>query len=75
MNENTEFVKGDVTQTIPEYLKSNPHLKISLLNMYTDVYEPAVVILEQLYPLIVTGGILILDENGFFSCEAKVVDT
>ncbi|MBN8674226.1 MAG: class I SAM-dependent methyltransferase [Chitinophagales bacterium] len=75
VNENTEFVKGDVTQTIPEYLRNNPHLKISLLNMDTDVYEPAVVILEQLYPRIVPGGILILDDYGVFPGETKAVDT
>ena len=74
VDENIELVKGDVTQTIPEYLKNNPHLKISLLNMDTDVYEPAVVILEQLYSRIVTGGILVLDDYGVFPGETKAVD-
>jgi len=72
--ENVELIKGDVTQTIPYYLKDNPHLKISLLNMDTDVYEPAVTILEQLYPRIVRGGILIVDDYGVFPGETKAVD-
>lgn len=72
--ENVELVKGDVTKTIPAYLKENAHLKISLLNMDTDVYEPAVTILEQLYPRIVRGGILIVDDYGVFPGETKAVD-
>jgi hypothetical protein len=72
--ENVELVKGDVTKTIPAYLKENAHLRISLLNMDTDVYEPAVTILEQLYPRIVRGGILIVDDYGVFPGETKAVD-
>jgi hypothetical protein len=72
--ENVELVKGDVNKTIPAYLKGNAHLKISLLNMDTDVYEPAVTILEQLYPRIVRGGILIVDDYGVFPGETKAVD-
>jgi len=69
-----ELVKGDITKTIPAYLKSNPHLKISFLNLDTDIYEPAVTILEQFYPKISKGGILILDDYGVFPGETKAVD-
>jgi len=69
-----ELVKGDITKTIPAYIKSNPHLKISLLNLDTDIYEPAVTILEQFYPRISRGGILILDDYGVFPGETKAVD-
>jgi len=69
-----EIVKGDITKTIPAYIKSNPHLKISLLNLDTDIYEPAVTILEQFYPRISKGGILILDDYGVFPGETKAVD-
>src|SRR4030095_13187907 len=72
--ENVELIKGDVTKTIPAYLKDNPHLKISLLNMDTDVYEPAVTILEELYPRIVRGGVLIADDYGVFPGETKAID-
>jgi len=69
-----ELVKGDITKTVPAYLKSNPHLKISLLNLDTDIYEPAVTILEHLYPRITKGGILIIDDYGTFPGETKAVD-
>jgi hypothetical protein len=72
--ENIELIKGDITKTVPDYLRDNPHLKISLLNLDTDIYEPAVVILESLYPRLVKGGILILDDYGTFPGETKAVD-
>lgn len=74
IDKNVELVEGDVIKSIPEYLKKNPHLKISLLNLDTDIYEPAVVILKQLWPRIVKGGILILDDYGTFPGETKAVD-
>lgn len=74
IDRNVELVKGDVTKTVPEYVEANPHLKISLLNLDTDIYEPAVTILEHLYPRIVKGGILILDDYGTFPGETKAVD-
>ncbi len=72
--ENVRLVKGDVTETIPKYVKNNPHLKISLLNLDTDLYEPAKVILENLYPRVVNGGVVILDNYGTFPGETKAID-
>jgi len=74
IEKNIELVKGDITKTVPQYLKSHPELRISLLNLDTDVYEPAVTILENLYPRIVKGGILILDDYGIFPGETKAAE-
>jgi hypothetical protein len=71
---NVELVAGNILNTVPEYLEKHPELKISLLNLDTDIYEPAVVILEYLFPKITTGGILILDDYGVFPGETKAVD-
>ena len=68
------FNKGDITKTLPKYVKSHPKLKISLLNLDTDVYEPAVTILEQLYPKIVKGGILLIDDYKVTVGETKAVN-
>lgn len=69
-----ELIAGDVNKTVPKYLRENPELKISLLNLDTDIYEPAVTILKHLYPRITRGGILILDDYGVFPGETKAVD-
>lgn len=71
---NIELIAGDITVTLPEYTKKNPDLKISLLNLDTDIYEPSVTILEELYPKIVSGGILVLDDYNVFPGETKAVD-
>jgi Macrocin-O-methyltransferase (TylF) len=69
-----ELVEGNICATVPRYVQDHPELKISLLNLDTDIYEPAAVILEHLYPRIERGGILILDDYGTFPGETKAVD-
>ena len=69
-----ELVEGDITGTVPKYLEEHPELRISILNLDTDIYEPAVTILEQLYPRISKGGILILDDYGTFPGETKAIE-
>lgn len=69
-----ELIPGDITVTIPEYLKENPDIRISLLNLDTDIYEPSVTILENFYPKLEKGGILILDDYNVFPGETKAVD-
>ena len=71
---NYELVKGNINQTVPEYTKNNPQLKIALLHIDTDVYEPAVTILENLFDRVVRGGIIMFDDYGIFPGETKAVD-
>ena len=74
LNKKIELVQGDITKTVHDYIKKHPNLTISLLNLDTDVYEPAVTILEYLFPRIVKRGILILDDYGVFKGETKAVN-
>jgi hypothetical protein len=74
IGQNVELVPGDITLTVPDYIKNKPELKISLLNLDTDIREPAVTILEYLFPRIVRGGILILDDYGTWPGETNAVD-
>ncbi len=71
---NVELVAGDINVTVPAYAAANPELRISLLNLDTDIYEPAVTILEHLYPRIVRGGVLILDDYTTWPGETAAVD-
>ncbi|MEK7575006.1 MAG: TylF/MycF/NovP-related O-methyltransferase [Patescibacteria group bacterium] len=71
---NFELVKGDINKTVPDYVKNNPHLKISLLHIDTDVYEPAVTILREMYDHVVKGGIIAFDDYGTFPGETQAVD-
>ena len=74
ITKNVELIEGDIVKTLPEYVKNNPNLKISLLNLDTDIYEPAVVILKHLWPKIVKGGVLVLDDYNVFPGETRAVD-
>lgn len=71
---NISLVKGNITKTVPDFIKSHPNLKIAMLNLDVDIYEPSKVILESLYPKIVKGGILILDDYKIFPGETKAVN-
>lgn len=59
--ENVNFVPGYLSHSIPHYLIKNPELKIILLTIDLDDYESTLTVLEYLYPRIVQGGILILN--------------
>jgi hypothetical protein len=74
LQKNVDIVKGDILQTLDVYLDNNPHLKISLLHIDVDLYEPTKYILERLYSKVTKGGIIILDDYGAFAGTNKAVD-
>ena len=74
LNKNVEIVPGDILQTLDAYLVENPHLKISLLHIDVDLYEPTKFVLERLYDRVTNGGIIILDDYGAFAGTNKAVD-
>jgi len=44
-----KLVKGDVHETIPRYLKENPHTIVSLLSLDLSLYAPTKVALKKLF--------------------------
>ena len=64
------YIVGKVEDTL---IDSQPS-EIALLRLDTDWYESTKIELEKLYPLIVSGGILIIDDYGHFSGAKKAVD-
>ena len=61
-------------ETLPKYLEKNPRLKISILNLDVDLYEPSKLILENLFSRISKGGILILDNYSIYPGETKIAN-
>ncbi len=57
-----ELVKGDACETIPQYVKDNPHLVVALLVMDFDIYKPTVEALRTLVPRMPVGGVIVFDE-------------
>lgn len=71
---NVELVKGNIAETLPEYIKKHGELRISLLHIDTDVYEPCKIGLQLLYDLVVPDGIIVLDDYSTIEGETKAVD-
>lgn len=71
---NVELVKGDICETVDQYLIDNPYTRIALLHIDTDVYEPSKVGLEKLYDRVVRGGIIIFDDYATVEGETLAVD-
>lgn len=71
---NYELIEGDINQTITKFLQEKPNLKISLLHIDVDVYEPTLNILKGFWDKIVPGGILMLDDYGTVEGETRAVD-
>lgn len=71
---NIELIKGDINKTLPQYVEKNPQLRVSLLHIDTDIYEPAKTALNYLYDKIVRGGVIIFDDYATFPGETKAVD-
>jgi predicted O-methyltransferase YrrM len=71
---NVSFVSGDICETLPQYLSDNPHKRFSLIHIDTDIYEPAKVILANVYNKLVRGGVIVFDDYTSFAGETLAVD-
>lgn len=68
--ERLRFVEGDIVET----LESVRPESIALLRLDTDWYASTAAELDALYPLLVPGGVIIIDDYGHFKGARKAVD-
>ncbi len=68
--ERVHFVQGKVEDTVPQQAPD----KIALLRLDTDWYSSTKHELEQLYPRLVSGGVLILDDYGWWQGARQATD-
>lgn len=71
---NFKLFKGDVNKTIPNFLNSNKNLKISLLHLDLDVYQPTLFVLNKLKNKIVKNGIILIDDYNIVDGATKAVN-
>ncbi|MEA5478333.1 TylF/MycF/NovP-related O-methyltransferase [Pseudanabaena galeata UHCC 0370] len=64
------FVKGEVEKTIPEKAPE----QIAVLRLDTDWYESTRHELENLFPRLVRGGVIIIDDYGYWKGCRKATD-
>lgn len=62
--DNYRLVAGNILETIPAYKDAHPELRIALLHVDVDVYEPTAFVLSELWPFVVTGGLVVFDDYG-----------
>jgi hypothetical protein len=61
--ERIELVKGDIARTVPDFVaRQGQGLRVALLNLDADLYEPTRVALEHFVPLLSPGALIVLDE-------------
>ncbi|MGW1075417.1 class I SAM-dependent methyltransferase [Streptomyces sp. NPDC002537] len=58
----TFVVKGDVRETVPQYLEENPETVIAMAYFDLDLYQPTKELLQAIKPYLTKGSILAFDE-------------
>lgn len=56
------LIKGDVVETVPQFLEAHAHLVVSLLFLDLDLYEPTRVALRHFLPRMPRGAVLAFDQ-------------
>jgi cephalosporin hydroxylase len=64
------IVTGDILETLP----TNSPRQVAIIRLDTDWYESTRHELRCLYPLLVQGGVLIVDDYGYWKGVRKAVD-
>lgn len=57
-----ELVRGDVSQTLPQYLERHPELIVGMLHLDVDLYEPSRDAIKLLRSRMPRGSLIVFDE-------------
>ena len=60
---NYEFIKGDLNETLAEYLNLNPDFRAALLYVDCNAYQPALNGMRLMKDFMSPGGIICIDEK------------
>ena len=74
LDDNIFLVEGDINNTVPNFVNKFKEIRIALLHIDVDLYEPTKTCLEKFYPHVVKGGIIILDDYGAFPGANKAIE-
>lgn len=71
---NVELVEGNIFDTLPAFLERQPALKVALLHLDLDVYEPTAFALDHLLPRMARGGLVVFDDYGLVEGATRAAD-
>jgi len=69
------LVDGNIEESVPRFVKENPGLRVSLMHVDCDLYEPTKTALEVLWPRVVNGGVVVFDDYGIRPWEGESTAT
>ena len=56
------MIRGDICKTVPKFIKKHPNLVISLIHSDSDIYSPTKTTLEEFWPFLVDGGMILIHD-------------
>ncbi len=56
------LIKGNVIETIPQFVAEHPHVLVSLLFLDLDLYEPTLAAIQHFLPRMPRGAVIAFDE-------------
>lgn len=56
------LVKGDISETLAQYLKEHPATIVGMLHLDVDLYKPTRDVIELLRPRMAKGSVIVFDE-------------
>lgn len=59
-----KLVNGNIEDTLPQFVESNPGCRFSMVHFDCDLYKPTRSALEALWPKVSRGGVVLFDEYG-----------
>ncbi|MCC6242664.1 MAG: class I SAM-dependent methyltransferase [Gemmatimonadaceae bacterium] len=71
---NVSLIAGDVRNTIPSFLDRVPHVRIALLHLDMDVYEPTKYAIEAFLPHMTPGGLIVFDDYNAVEGATRAAD-
>ena len=71
---NYELIAGDVRNTLPDLLETRPELRVALLHLDLDVYEPTVEVLRLLETRLVVGALVMVDDYASVGGASLAID-
>ncbi len=71
---NFELIKGNIFKSLPKFLESNKELKIALLHLDMDTYEPTNFALSLLSKRMIKGGVIVVDDYNSVYGATKALD-
>lgn len=70
------LVRGNIENTVPEFVKENSGVRFSFIHFDCDLYQPTKAALQSLWPRVSRGGVVLFDEYGIHDWpgETQAVD-